>query len=748
MGFRVKQSSNGGGSGETLTASQILTLIKSVDGVDSGLDADLVRGVNPSNFLTSETDPTVATFTKGLTSNNSILTALNAATGTISSNLLPSYVDDVLNYTSIVNFPVTGEVGKIYVAEDSNKTYRWGGVIYVEISSSATAGEALKLTTPRTISTTGDANYSVSFDGSTNVSAAITLATVNGNVGSFGSATQSPVFTVDGKGRITAVANNTITPSWSAITSKPTTLSGFGITDAQPIGNELTAIQALADTVGFLRKTGDGTYSIDTSSYLTGNQSISVSGDASGAGSTAITLTLANSGVTAGTYNALATQVQPFTIDSKGRITSTGVAVAITPPWSAITGKPTTLSGFGITDGQPLDNDLTTIAGFSQTNKNIIISNGTNWITRQIDIASDSTGILPVAQGGTGGSGQPAERVLLSNFSSSSRLQWLGTSGFFGIGTGTPAYNLDVFGGSRISGQALFTNTTPSTSPTTGANIVAGGQGVGGDQWVGGSINGAKLGNGADATSFKFGGNNATLSTGTNWSAFGLNAGAGGTTGTHWCAFGAAAGQTNTTGINWSAFGTAAGQANISGGNWCAFGYSAGLSNNLGGSWCAFGTNAGNANTTGSFWSAFGAAAGQANISGGNWCAFGRNAGRYTAVGDGTTLLTDFNNSCYFGALTKGTEGATNENVFGYSAIGNGSNTITIGDSNITNNFFRGALSLNGTQIVSSRQSGHAPSTGTLSRVAFNTETVTLLELARQFHALKTDLTTHGLIGA
>lgn len=56
--------------------------------------------------------------------------------------------------------------------------------------------------------------------------------------------------------------------SFSEIINKPTTLSGYGITDAQPLGNELTALQALVDTTGFLRKTGNGSYEIDTKSYL------------------------------------------------------------------------------------------------------------------------------------------------------------------------------------------------------------------------------------------------------------------------------------------------------------------------------------------------------------------------------------------------------------------------------------------------------------------------------------------------
>jgi hypothetical protein len=49
-------------------------------------------------------------------------------------------------------------------------------------------------------------------------SAAFTLATVNANTGAWGSATQSPQFTVNGKGLITAAANVTITPAVGSIT--------------------------------------------------------------------------------------------------------------------------------------------------------------------------------------------------------------------------------------------------------------------------------------------------------------------------------------------------------------------------------------------------------------------------------------------------------------------------------------------------------------------------------------------------
>ena len=61
--------------------------------------------------------------------------------GEVPSSQLPSYVDDVLEYDSKSAFPATGESGKIYVAKDTNKTYRWSGTAYVEISESLALGE-------------------------------------------------------------------------------------------------------------------------------------------------------------------------------------------------------------------------------------------------------------------------------------------------------------------------------------------------------------------------------------------------------------------------------------------------------------------------------------------------------------------------------------------------------------------------------------------------------------------------------
>lgn len=123
--------------------------------------------------------------------------------------------------------------------------------------------------------------------------------------------------TVNSQGLVTAGTN-------------PTTLAGYGITNAQPLDADLTAIAALSGTSGLARKTAANTWALDTANYLTNNQTITISGDASATGTTALNLTLASSGVTAGAYGS-ASSVATFSVDAKGRLTaasSTPIVIA------------------------------------------------------------------------------------------------------------------------------------------------------------------------------------------------------------------------------------------------------------------------------------------------------------------------------------------------------------------------------------------------------------------------------------
>lgn len=74
------------------------------------------------------------------------------ATGKVPSSQLPSFVDDVLEgylnaddgkfyKESTYTTEIPAEGGKIYTDLSNNKTYRWGGTAYVEISASIALGE-------------------------------------------------------------------------------------------------------------------------------------------------------------------------------------------------------------------------------------------------------------------------------------------------------------------------------------------------------------------------------------------------------------------------------------------------------------------------------------------------------------------------------------------------------------------------------------------------------------------------------
>lgn len=119
-----------------------------------------------------------------------------------------------------------------------------------------------------------------------------------------------------------------------------------GSSDVTSVAGKVGAVTLVAGDVGL--------GSVTNVAQLPNAQTLAITGDVT-ASATAlntgtIATTLANSGVTAGTYNNSATTVTPFTVDAKGRVTGTGAAVTIAPTFTNIASKPTTLSGYGITD--------------------------------------------------------------------------------------------------------------------------------------------------------------------------------------------------------------------------------------------------------------------------------------------------------------------------------------------------------------------------------------------------------------
>ena len=129
--------------------------------------------------------------------------------GKIPSSQLPSYVDDVLTYETRSSFPATGEDSKIYIAKDTNKTYRWNGTGYTEISASLALGET------SSTAYAGD-------KGKANAQAISALQ----------SGKADKATTLSGYGITDAYTKSEVDTKVNAKATKATTLSGYGITDA------------------------------------------------------------------------------------------------------------------------------------------------------------------------------------------------------------------------------------------------------------------------------------------------------------------------------------------------------------------------------------------------------------------------------------------------------------------------------------------------------------------------------------
>ena len=213
------------------------------------------------------------------------------STGKIPSSQLPSYVDDVLEFDNRVAFPPTGEEGKIYVAKDTNKTYRWSGSDYAPVGSDLALGET----------------SSTAYPGNKGKKNADDIAAIISGSKKVGSATTADSAT-------TAETATNATNSTNA-TNVTTTINGKNITDIFETDGVKVKKATKADSAT------TATTAV-TANKLATPQAINVSGDATGTANfdgsapANIAVTLKNVG-TSGTYSVVTT-------DAQGRVTQGG----------------------------------------------------------------------------------------------------------------------------------------------------------------------------------------------------------------------------------------------------------------------------------------------------------------------------------------------------------------------------------------------------------------------------------------
>jgi hypothetical protein len=147
------------------------------------------------------------------------------------------------------------------------------------------------------------------------------------------------------------------------------------------------------------------------------------------------------------------------------------------------------------------------------------------------------------------------------------------------------------------------------------------------------------------------------------------------------------------------------------------------------------GLNALGLNTLGSNNSVSGLSALLANTTGSNNIAKGVNAGRFISNG---ANATNSGNSVFLGLDTRALgDGQTNQIVIGHTAIGAGSNTVTLGNTAITNTILRGAVTAgNGTLLAG---------TQTINRIPFATAANVLESSVLSYNSSTGLLTTLGI---
>lgn len=291
-----------------------------------------------------------------------------------------------------------------------------------------------------------------------------TLATVNSSVGTYGSATLSPIFTVNGKGLVT-FAGTTAVIGTTAITSLigDATAAGPGqATITFATVNSTSGTYGSATLIPIFTvnakglMTASGTTTISSITAMTG-----LSGDGTAAGPGVAALTLATVNTTTGTYGS-ATLSPIFTVNDKGLVTFSGSTAIVV---SAASAAANSLTGVTLANNV-VQSSLTSLGTITtgtwngiNTSGATLLTTGTTFTTTSSISTNTMFKVTLVGGGGAGaGSAATTDSGPGAGGSGGYGVVWLtglspSTSYLYGIGSGG-AGSTNIAGG--IGGDTFF----------------------------------------------------------------------------------------------------------------------------------------------------------------------------------------------------------------------------------------------------------------------------------------------------
>lgn len=293
--------------------------------------------------------------------------------GMVPSNLLPSYVDDVLEYATVAALPTTGETGKIYVittGADANKEYRWSGSTYIQLVPSPGTTDALAEGSTHLYFTNARSSAAAPVQSVAGRTGTVVIST--SDVSGLGTAATHASSDFDAAGAAATAQSNAIQRANHTGTQTASTISDFAATVRSTVLTGLStatsaAIAATDSVLGALGKLQAQVTTIGSAGYQTASQVTTAITSYGYQTASQVSSTIASGLTWANITGKPSTFAPSAHTHALSDVSQSGATTGQVPKWNGTTWVPDTVSG-GSGSGASYDQSLNTTdnVGFNQ----------------------------------------------------------------------------------------------------------------------------------------------------------------------------------------------------------------------------------------------------------------------------------------------------------------------------------------------------------------------------------------------